>query len=222
VRRLLSVGAAIAAAGAAFALVVSIASAHARLDDSTPAAGEVVETSPPQVSVTFSQEIQKITRTYGIDVLDANENELTTQDAVLSDADRRILTVDLPASLPPGRYVVRYKNVSDEDGDPFEGAYAFYVGRQPTEAERAADAQLTQEEEEETPTAAAGTSTPAAQATSAATGAATAVTTPASTADDDSGGNITLILVVAALVVLVVLVAGGFFALSRMQNRNRS
>jgi methionine-rich copper-binding protein CopC len=201
-------------AGVAFALVASIASAHARLDESTPAAGEVVQASPPQVSITFSQEIQKITGTYGIDVLDASEAEITTQDAVLSDADRRILTVDLPPSLSVGRYVVQYKNVSDEDGDPFEGAYAFYVGRQPTEAERAADAQLTQEEEEATPTASTGTTTPEAQATSA----ATAVPPPASTADDDSGGNITLILVVAALVVLVVLVAGGFFALSRAQN----
>ncbi|HET6615773.1 MAG TPA: copper resistance protein CopC [Dehalococcoidia bacterium] len=216
-RRLLAVGAAIAAAGAAFALVVSIAGAHARLDESTPAVGEVVQTSPPQVSVTFTQEIQKITGTYGIDVFDANENEVTTQDAVLSDADRRILTVDLPPSLPAGRYVVRYKNVSDEDGDPFEGAYAFYVGRQPTAAELAADAELTQEEAEETPTAAAATSTPAAQATSA----ATAVATPASTADDDdSGGNITLILVVVGLVVLVVLVLAGFFALSRSQSGN--
>jgi methionine-rich copper-binding protein CopC len=180
--------------------------------------GEVDQTSPPQVSITFSQEIQKITGTYGIDVFDANQVEVTTQDAVLSDADRRILTVDLPASLPAGRYVVRYKNVSDEDGDPFDGAYAFYIGREPTAAELAADAQLAPQEGEETPTASAATPTPAAQAT----GAATAVATPASAPeDDDDGGNITLILVIAGLVILVVLVLVGFFALSRAQNRNR-
>jgi methionine-rich copper-binding protein CopC len=202
------------------AMVARVASvdAHARLDESSPEVGAVLDAAPAEVSITFSQDVQKITGTYGIDVFDESGAEITTEDAVLSDDDRRILTVSLPAALPTGRYVVEYRNVSDEDGDPWEGAYAFYVGRQPTPEEAAADEELLGETEEATPTAAAAAETPTPA------GQATAVDSPTQAAvdgrdeDDDAGGNITLFLVVGAIALVVVLVAGGFFALSRRPN----
>jgi methionine-rich copper-binding protein CopC len=198
----------VALAIAAMALAALVAGAHARLDESAPAVGEVLAASPPQVSITFTQDVQKISGTYGIDVIDAGGADLTTADAVLNDDDRRIMTVDLQPSLPAGRYIVEYKNVSDEDGDPFAGAYAFYVGREPTAEELAADHELLGEEEE----------TPTAEATPAPTAVATPVSVPTPVTngdDDDAGGTITLILVVGAIALVATLVIAGFVALSR-------
>jgi len=200
----------------AFVMAVTVADAHARLDESTPAVGEVVQASPTQVSIKFTQEIQKITGTYGIDVVDGAGTEVTTAEAILSDDDRRIMTVEVPPSLPAGRYVVEYKNVSDEDGDDFEGAYAFYVRRQPTPEELALDEALIGEEDEPTPTAeAANTPTAGAEETRAA--APTSTPPIDDSDDDDTGGNITLVLVIGAIVLVALLVIGGFFLLSRRQ-----
>jgi len=210
------VAAAVIATGATAVTAIS-AGAHARLDESTPAVGEVVRTSPPQVSITFSQEVQKITGTYGIDVLDGTGTEVTVADAVLSDDDRRILTVELPPDLAAGRYVVEYKNVSDEDGDEFQGAYAFYVGRQPTPEELALDEVLVGEDEDATPTAeTATTPTVGAEETRAAAPTSSAPIDDVGD-DDDTGGNITLVLVIGAIVLVALLVTGGFFLLSRRQ-----
>jgi methionine-rich copper-binding protein CopC len=213
VRKLVGIIAVSALAIAAAGLAVSVAGAHARLAESTPAVGEVLAASPPQVSITFTQEVQKITGTYGIDVFDASGAEVTAADAVLSDDDRHILTVDLQPALPVGRYVVQYKNVSDADGDPFEGAYAFYVGREPTAEELTADEQLADQEEEATPT-----TQPAASPTVAAIPTATASpTTPSGDGDDDAGGALTLIVVVAAIALVAVLVVVGYVAFSRQR-----
>jgi methionine-rich copper-binding protein CopC len=198
---------------AGVALTATRAGAHARLDESTPGVGAVLEAAPTEVSITFTQDVQKISGTYGIDVFNESNAEVTTEDATLSDADRRMMRVPLPAGLPEGRYVVRYKNVSDEDGDPFEGAFPFYIGRAPTAEERAAD-ELLLGEEDETPTASAASPTVAASPSAAArTPVATATST--ATDDDDSGGNITLFLVLGAIALVAIAVAGGFFAYSR-------
>lgn len=201
----------------ALVIAATIADAHARLDESTPAVGEVVAASPPQVSITFSQDVQKITGTYGIDVLDGAGTEVTTDDAVLSDDDRRILTVELPPNLQAGRYVVEYKNVSDEDGDEFEGAYAFYVGREPTPEERALDEALIGDEDDVTPTVeTATTPTIGAEETRAAVPtASTPVDDGGGDDDDDGGGRLTLVLVVGAIALVAALVTMGFFLFSR-------
>lgn len=202
-------------AAAAIGAIVFVAgvAAHGRLDESTPAVGEVLSASPTEVSITFSQDVQKIGGTYGIDVFDESGAEVTSADAVLNDDDRRIMTVALPAQqLPVGRYVVEFKNVSDGDGDPLEGAYAFYVGRQPTEQERALDLELARVEEE-TPTAQAATPTTVPSApTSSASATPAAIT---NTAEDDGGGNIVLFSVLGAIALIVVLVIGGYVVLAR-------
>lgn len=211
--------AAAAAALATIALltVVAPAGAHARLEESTPEAGEVLSAAPASVTLTFSQEIQKITGTYGIDVLDEAGQDVAAGDAVLDDDDRSIMTVDLRPGLPPGRYVVRYKNVSDVDGDPWEGAFAFYVGRQPMPEEQALDEELAAQEEEETPTPVAATPTrPAAEDTPAGAATATAAApVDAADDDDDTGGNLLVFFVVGAILLLGGLVVAGFIAFSR-------
>ena len=166
--------------------VAGDAFAHARRVSSSPDAGAVLDAAPPSVSITFSQEIQRVTGTYGISVTDAAGAEFTAGDSEVADDDRTLLSVALLDALPPGRYVVSWKNVSDADGDPAEGAFSFYVGVQPTDSNLAADAELAAAEEE--PTAA---TSPAATQPPAVTPAVTAASTSVAPdeADDDEGGS---------------------------------
>jgi methionine-rich copper-binding protein CopC len=168
-------------------------SAHARYEDSSPAIGEVLDASPALVRVHFNQDIQRISGSYGIDVTDASGTGVTAGAAEIDDGDRSIMTVPLQPSLRAGRYVVEWRNVSDADGDPFQGSYSFYVGREPTAEERAADEQLpTGEVEEETPVV---TEQPAATAEAS-------VTVQAPSDEDDDGGTsgTTIAVIVGAVV----------------------
>jgi methionine-rich copper-binding protein CopC len=171
-------------------LGVSTASAHARHKSSTPAKGEVLATSPTSVTITFTNDIQKIAGTYGIDVLNATGANVTAGPAVLNDDDRSQMSVPLQPSLPPGRYIVEWKNVSDVDGDPFAAAFAFYVATQPTEADLAADRQLAEEEGAGEGTPTAGAASPSPVVGTAVSASPQATSTRAATAGtDDDGGN---------------------------------
>ncbi len=200
------------AASAAIAATAIVASAHAQYVSSTPAKGEVLDASPSQVSIVFTQEVQKISGTYGISVRDAAGNEHTSAPASLDDADRTRMSVPLQADLPPGRYVVSWTNVSDADGDPAEGAFSFYVGMEPTEADLAADAELAAEDEEPTP----AISSPVASDTPASPPTDAPVDTPES-GDDDGGGSGIWIVVIAA----VVGAGAGFVAVRWLMARRR-
>jgi len=225
-RALIALGAGAIALGGALAMFAT-ASAHARLKESTPKAGEVVQTAPARVQITFTEDIQKVAGTYDIAVQNASGASVTSGPAVIDEQDRSDLSVPLQGGLPAGRYVVHYKNVSDDDGDPFEGAFSFYVQVQPTAADLEDDAQLAQiGAAEPTPAAATpGATTPAAvtpgtAATSATVpsptaGAATA-TTPATKTDDggsDSGRNIGIAIGILAVVAVVGL--GGWVLIAR-------
>jgi copper transport protein len=199
----------------ALALIIPLANAggvmaHANYDSSTPAKGEVLNASPAQVSITFTQDVQRITGTYGIEVT-GPAGSATAGAAALNDEDRSIMTVPLAPNLPPGRYVVEWKNVSDADGDAADGAFSFYIGVQPTAEELAADATL--EEQEPTPTATTGAPTPGA------TPPASSTATPPSKNDDDDGGSGTAITVIIAIAAVAVGLAAGFFGVRWYANR---
>jgi methionine-rich copper-binding protein CopC len=203
--------------GAAALLAVSVAPpgralAHARYESSTPGKGEVLQTSPSTVSITFSQDVQKITGTYGIDVTANGMANVTAAPATLSDEDRSIMTVPLQPALAAGRYVVEWTNVSDEDGDPAEGAFAFYVGREPTAPELAADEELAEiGGEEATPTASPGATETEVVGTSVA-----ATPAPTDTDDDDDGDSGAVVFaVVVGAAALVAAGGAGWWFLSR-------
>lgn len=200
---------------AAMSLAVPAVFAHARLDRSEPAAGAVLDAAPAQVEVFFSQEIQKVSSTYGLQVETSDGASVTAGDPVVDDFDRTHMTVDLQPDLGEGRYVVHWQNVSDADGDPAEGAFAFYVDRQPTPEEQALDEELAAvgaEEEEETP--AAGTAEP--EATAAETPAATPDGgTAVDTGGDGGGTNTWLIVGLVVGGIVAVGVIGGGWALTR-------
>lgn len=208
----------LAAAAAAALLAASSVFAHARYKSSTPGTGEVVKTSPARVDITFSQEIQKVSGSYGIEVTRDRGAAVTNGPAVVDASDRTKLSVPLQADLAPGRYVVNWKNTSDADGDPIEGAFSFYVNTQPNTVDLANDAQLAQIGFEDV-TAAAGTpaggspnaATPAATvggSQSPAISAATPLPTSASSTRSDGDSNSALYAIVA-LVAVAILVGLG-------------
>lgn len=201
-------------ASTALALLTTAGSAgaHARLKESTPAVGEVLEASPAEVSITFTNDIQKITGTYDIAVENEAGQSFTAGPPLIDEEDRSVMTVPLQPNLPPGRYVVTYKNVSDADGDPFEAGYAFYVGVEPTQEQLAADALLEPPEVSATQTfqagAGAGTPPPSAPATEVpstpSNNTPVAPTNSSDAEDDDSDNLATFVFIGAALAVAAV------------------
>jgi methionine-rich copper-binding protein CopC len=202
VRVLAAMGVAILAAAVA---MPGLASAHARYKSSTPGKGEVVSAPPAQVEITFTEDIQKVSGSYSMAVSDAGGAIASTGPAVIDEQDRSKMSVPLASNLPPGRYVVHWSNVSDGDGDPASGEFAFYVSTQPTADDLAADAALaTAETAEPEETASTGAATPT-QGPSIGAASPAAVATPSSS----SGGGSNTRLIVGIVVVIVVLVAGG-------------
>jgi len=201
---------AIGVIGAAVGLSVGIASvdAHARLKESTPKVGEVLQTPPAEVRITFTNDIQRISGTYDIGVTDDTEAAVTAGAAVIDDEDRSVMSVALQPGLPQGRYVVKYKNVSDADGDPFEAGFAFYVGVEPTDEQRAEDELLDPPDIAATQTfVARQTTTPSAGGSETSTPPVSSTVTPP--ADGGGGGGDSVIVIAVAAV--IVGVAAGFF-----------
>ncbi len=188
---------------AALVAAPQLASAHARYKSSTPAKSEVVPESPTQVSITFTEEIQKIAGSYSMTVTDSKDAIASSGLAVINEQDRTKMSVEVASSLPPGRYVVHWNNVSDSDGDPFAGAFAFYVATQPTPADVAADAALAAAEAPE------ATNTAAPGAATSTKGPSTSPAASATPASSGGGGNSALNVGVVVVVVVVVVAVGG-------------
>lgn len=203
------------------------AAAHARYESSFPAKGEVLATSPDRVEITFTQEIQRVSGAYDISVNKDRGPSVTAGPAVIDEDDRRIMRVPLQPDLAPGRYVVNWRNVSDEDGDEATGAFSFYVQTPPNEIDLRNDEELALIGEED-----AATATPAAVATATAettpgqgspTAATTTAVTPAATSapdgaddgDEDGSDSGLVIVIVTVIVVGVVAAAGAFFVVQR-------
>lgn len=121
----------------------AVAAAHARFDHSTPNPGQVVQTNPPRVDIYTAQDMRKLAGANDIMVTGSDGARVDDGTTVVDDSDRRHFSVGLKGNLPPGRYVVSFKTLSDEDGENDQGAFAFYVGTPPTDAQRAADQKLT-------------------------------------------------------------------------------
>lgn len=198
-------------AGVVVALGVGVVrvSAHAAYDHSTPARDEVLQAAPAKVDVYFKQEVLKQQGQYYVRVLDEQETQVSTpDDGTFDEDDRTHIFADLPAGLPNGRYIVRWSNVSFEDGDSGEGAFCFYLAVEPTAAQQAECAAFAEEE----PTAATtSVSSPEASATPVVSETPQPSPTPtiAPSSDDDNGAPVGLIIggIIAGVVVLAI--AGG-------------
>ncbi len=104
-------------------LFPAIASAHAMMDRSEPAAGSTVTHSPPRVTIWFTQEVEPAFSL--IEVLDADGKQVDNRDVRVDPSDKRMLTVTSP-DLAGGSYKVVWHVVS-VDTHRTQGSFKFTV-----------------------------------------------------------------------------------------------
>jgi methionine-rich copper-binding protein CopC len=127
-------GASLAAATALAVLTVLLAAlvaargtrAHAELERSSPAAGEVLPAAPAMVEVWFTEEAGAGT-TIVVTGPDGQPVDQGDTQVDLYDPERRHVTVSLLPSLGAGLYTVRWQSVSGIDDDAAEGEFVFTV-----------------------------------------------------------------------------------------------
>lgn len=101
--------------------VSGLALAHAGLESSIPAAGEILEDVPHEIVLTFTEDIKVI----GASILDAREQKVggLGQPKV----DGKILSIPLNGSLKDGTYRVEYQVVGIADSHPIIGSVSFSI-----------------------------------------------------------------------------------------------
>jgi len=116
--------------------------AAARFDHATPAPGSVLTVPPDRVDIYTVRPTSPRSGDTQVVVLNGDRRRLDHDDSTVDPEDHHHIWVTLESNLPAGRYVVSFKTRGDVDYDHDGGEYAFYVGVQPTSADRAADAAL--------------------------------------------------------------------------------
>lgn len=194
--------------GAAMLLVPAPAHAHDSLISSDPADGATLETSPEQITLTYSAEVLEVSPVVQISAGEGGEPvELTPV------IDGPTVTAEIPEPLAAGTHTVQWRVVSS-DGHPIEGSFTFTVetGPEPTEGQPTETADTATGE-------AAGTGEATASASESATASA-APETPApetgsaGTGQEEGADTLPLLLGVVGVAVLGVALAA-FFALRR-------
>lgn len=101
--------------------VSGLALAHAGLESSIPAAGEILGDVPHEIVLTFTEDIKVI----GASILDAKEQKVggLGQPKV----DGKILSIPLNGSLKDGAYRVEYQVVGIADSHPIIGSVSFSI-----------------------------------------------------------------------------------------------
>ncbi len=104
-----------------------LASAHAELRSTSPAANSILPTSPSLISLTFSEAIDTVPDAIRLFAADGKQVDIGDVDQ-----DQGIETIEATVpTLADGTYVVSWQVVSS-DSHPISGAYTFSVGA-PTE-----------------------------------------------------------------------------------------
>lgn len=122
------VSAAVACTAAVFSFPV-VASAHAVLESSSPAASQTLATSPGEISLNFSEAVESSFSR--IQLFDSDEKAISIGAVVRSATDDSVISAKVPV-LADGVYVVVWRVVS-VDGHPVTGAFPFSVGAGTTE-----------------------------------------------------------------------------------------
>ncbi|MCT1430020.1 copper resistance protein CopC [Brachybacterium muris] len=205
--------------GAAMLLAPAPAHAHDSLISSDPADGATLETSPEQITLTYSAEVLEVSPVVQISAGESGEPvELTPV------IDGPAVTAEIPEPLAAGTHTVQWRVVSS-DGHPIEGSFTFTVetGPEPTEDQPTETADTNTGEATDTGEA-TGTGTGTGEATASASESATAsaaapeTTAPETgsvgTGQEEGADTLPLLLGVVGVAVLGVALAA-FFALRR-------
>ena len=119
---------ALAAVVLCLAVMPGVASAHAYLVRTSPAASRVLNAAPRQVSLTFDEAVEP--RFAIISVTNVDGHQETTGPVQRSAADPDTLVVPLRPGLPEGWYLIYWRAIS-VDGHPVQGAFTYAVGPDP-------------------------------------------------------------------------------------------
>ena len=110
-----------------------VASAHAYLIKTVPAASVVLNAPPPNVQLTYDEAVEP--RFAIISVTNAAGKQETTAPVSRSPANPDTLVVPLRPHVPEGWYLIYWRAIS-VDGHPVQGAFTYAVGPNPGPAPR--------------------------------------------------------------------------------------
>jgi len=115
-----------------------VASAHAKLVSSDPAAGAKLTAAPAKVTLVFDEEISdKATESF-FNVTDAAGATIGSGKLDTADLDHKTLSGTLKAGVGDGVYTVTWQTITPDDNGKSEGSFTFGVntdpGAQPTAA----------------------------------------------------------------------------------------
>jgi methionine-rich copper-binding protein CopC len=194
---------------------LSVASAHAELVSSDPAAGANLTAAPAKVTLVFSEEISANESESNFTVTDESGATVGTGKLDTTDLDHKTLSGALKTGLGDGIYTVTWETITPDDNGHSDGSFTFGVNKDPG-AQPTAD-----HEHEATPTAAAAaapTSAPTARPASASPTAAPVGAAPPSTLPNtsESAPNLSAYLLVGAAILLL-----GGLALRRGKRQTR-
>jgi copper transport protein len=119
---------AVLAAVAAGLALPSVASAHAYLIRTSPAASRVLEGPPPSVQLTYDEAVEP--RFAIVSVTSADGRQETTGSPRRSPANPDTLIVPIRSHQAEGWYLVYWRAIS-VDGHPVQGAFTYAVGPNP-------------------------------------------------------------------------------------------
>lgn len=108
------------------AMIATTSSAHAILVKSDPPASSALRTAPKAVRLGFNEELDP--KRSSLSVWDSKNRRLGLGGIDLDDLDRKSLVVRMNP-IGPGRYVVKWRAVSVDDGYVAEGALRFTILR---------------------------------------------------------------------------------------------
>ncbi|MGY5766150.1 copper resistance CopC family protein [Brachybacterium sp. DNPG3] len=186
----------------ALALMPVSASAHDTLISSDPEDGATVETSPEQLTFTFSADILDVTPVVRISTEDGTE-VLEATPAI--DGPEAVVVLDEP--LAAGTYTIQWRVVSS-DGHPIEGTQTLTVEQDTAGAADATDGAADEAtgSADATDEASAASDAGGAEETEQATPIAedTVIEEPA---EEEGGAPVVLIVVIAVVVIAVIVAA---------------
>ena len=99
--------------------------AHATLQSSSPANGDIVTTMPPTISATFAERLEKSESS--MELFDSQGQQIPGTTLQPSNDDYTMV-LQVPSGLPNGTYSVLWNNLSADDGHTAEGYFTFTVG----------------------------------------------------------------------------------------------
>jgi methionine-rich copper-binding protein CopC len=104
-----------------------VARAHGDIERSEPAAEAVIPVAPAEVHIWFNQELFRREGVNVIEVSGPDGTRVDGGDTQIDDDDRKHAFVSLRPELPPGLYMVSWRNLSAEDGHEGSGEFSFTV-----------------------------------------------------------------------------------------------